>query len=73
VTDHLHLHVKPSRETPAFNSACEVMTRRVLNAGDPQSPVVYGMKFLGLEDRVKTEIDGWATRTLNKPNKSEAA
>ncbi len=66
VTDTLHLHVKPSRETPAFNSACEVMARRVLNAADPKSPVVYGLKFLGLEERVKTEIDGWATRSNNK-------
>jgi hypothetical protein len=73
ISDHLHLHVKPSRETPAFNSACEVMARRVLNAGDPSSPVVYGMKFIGLEDHVKTEIDGWATRTINKTNNSEAA
>lgn len=72
VTDTLHLHVKPSRETPAFNAGCEVMQRRVLNSGDPKSPVVYGLKFVGLEERVKTEIDGWATRTLNK-NKSEAA
>lgn len=70
--DTLHLHVKPSRETPAFNSACEVMARRVLNAGDANSPVVYGLKFIGLEERVKTEIDGWATRSFNK-NKSEAA
>ncbi len=66
VTDTLHLHVKPSRETPAFNSACEVMARRVLNAGDAKSPVVYGLKFIGLEERVKTEIDGWATRSNNK-------
>ncbi len=73
IGDSLHLHVKPSRETPAFNSACEVMTRRVLNTGDAKSPVVYGLKFIGLEDRVKTEIDGWATRTINKSNKSEAA
>lgn len=72
IGDNLHLHVKPSRETPAFNSACEVMTRRVLNSGDPNSPVVYGLKFLGLEERVKTEIDGWATRSLNK-SKTEAA
>lgn len=73
LNDQLHLHVKPSRETPAFNSACTVMTRRVLNSGDPKSPVVYGMKFLGLEERVKSEIDGWANRTINKSNKSEAA
>jgi hypothetical protein len=73
LSDHLHLHVKPSLETPAFNSACEVVTRRVMNAGDPKSPVVYGMKFLGLEDRVKKEIDGWANRTVAKTNKSEAA
>ena len=66
VTDTLHLHVKPSRETPAFNSACEVMARRVLNSADAKSPVVYGLKFLGLEERVKTEIDGWATRSNNK-------
>ena len=66
VTDTLHLHVKPSKETPPFNSACEVMARRVLNAGDPKSPVVYGLKFIGLEERVKTEIDGWATRSNNK-------
>lgn len=66
VTDTLHLHVKPSRETPTFNSACEVMARRVLNAADPKSPVVYGLKFIGLEERVKTEIDGWATRSNNK-------
>lgn len=73
VTDHLHLHVKPSRETPAFNSACEVMARRVLNAADPKSPVVYGLKFVGLEERVKSEIDGWATRSNNKNTKFEAA
>lgn len=72
VGDTLHLHVKPSRETPAFNSDCEVMARRVLNAGDAASPVVYGLKFTALEDRVKTEIDGWATRSVNK-NKTEAA
>lgn len=65
VGDTVHLHVKPSRETPAFNSGCEVMSRRVLNAGDPKSPVVYGLKFHNLEDRVKSEIDGWATRQSN--------
>ncbi len=66
LADKLHLHVKPSSETPAFNSSCEVMTRRVLNSGDPKSPVVYGLKFVALEDHVKTEIDGWATRSINQ-------
>lgn len=66
IGDRLHLHVKPSRETPAFNSGCEVMQRRVLNAADANSPVVYGLKFTELEERVKTEIDGWATRSNNK-------
>lgn len=72
VGDTVHLHVKPSRETPAFNSACEVMSRRVLNSGDPKSPVVYGMKFVGLEDRVKTELDGWATRQSHDERKKAA-
>lgn len=62
VGDQIHLHVKPSAETPAFNSACDVMSSRPVSSGDPQSPVVYGLKFIGLEERVRNEIDGWATR-----------
>ncbi|MBL7687891.1 MAG: DUF4339 domain-containing protein [Bdellovibrionaceae bacterium] len=65
VGDHVHLHVKPSAETPAFNSACEVMSVRSLSTGDANSPVVFGMKFIGLEDNVRTELDGWATRKKN--------
>lgn len=65
VGDFVHLHVKPSSETPAFNTACQVMSVRALSAGDVQSPVVYGMKFVGLEDNVRSELDGWATRKTN--------
>lgn len=62
VGDHVHLHVKPSPETPAFNSACEVISARPISSGDPQSPVLYGFRFIGLEDKVRNEIDTWATK-----------
>ncbi len=61
VGDKVHVHIKPSKETPAFNTSCEVMSRRVLHAGDPKSPVVYGMKFSDLDKNVRSQIDTWAT------------
>ena len=73
VGDTLHLHVKPSKETPTFNSQCTVVARRVLNSGDANSPVVYSMKFINLEERLRVEIDGWATRKNEKTKKPEAA
>lgn len=73
VGDKVHVHIKPSKDTPAFNSACEVMSRR---AGDANTQVVFGVKFLEIDDSVKTQIDRWATKQVNEhveSSKKEAA
>jgi hypothetical protein len=72
VGDQIHLHVKPSRETPAFNASCEVVVKRAVRAGEVNSPIMYGLKFTEIEDKVKAEIDQWATKA-NTTRKSEAA
>jgi hypothetical protein len=76
VGDKVHVHIKPSKDTPAFNSSCEVMSRRALSAGDSSSQVVFGIKFLAIDQRVKSQIDRWANGKVNEQHdssKKEAA
>lgn len=76
VGDKVHVHIKPSKDTPAFNSSCEVMSRRAINTGDAHSQIVFGIKFLEIDDRVKSQIDRWATGKVNDEydsSKKEAA
>jgi hypothetical protein len=73
IGERVHLHIKPSKETPAFNSSCEVMSRRVVHAGDSSSPIVYGMKFLNLDTSIQSQIDNWATQKSNTKNGKAAS
>lgn len=76
VGDKVHVHIKPSKDTPAFNSSCEVMSRRAVSAGDSRAQIVFGIKFLELDDRVKSQIDRWASGKFNDQmdsSKKEAA
>lgn len=70
VGDKVHVHIKPSKDTPAFNSSCEVMSRRALSAGDSNAQVVFGIKFLEIDERVKSQIDRWATGKVNEQHDS---
>lgn len=73
ISDKVHVHIKPSKETPAFNTSCEVMSRRVLHSGDANSPIIYGMKFLELEKSVRSQLDTWAMqKKLNANGKAVA-
>jgi len=56
------VHFRPSAEVPAFNAECEVLSRRITNASDPMSPVVYGLKFVNVDDQVTTDLEVWANR-----------
>jgi len=62
VGQSVHLHMKPSRETPAFNAQCEVVSQRPMSRGDLKSPVVYGLRFLDVDEKLRDEIDVWANR-----------
>jgi hypothetical protein len=76
VGDKVHVHIKPSKDTPAFNSSCEVMSRRALSAGDSNAQIVFGIKFLEIDEQVKSQIDRWATGKVNdqhNSSKKEAA
>jgi hypothetical protein len=76
VGDKVHVHIKPSKDTPAFNSSCEVMSRRALSAGDSNAQIVFGIKFLEIDERVKSQIDRWANGKVNDQHdssKKEAA
>lgn len=76
VGDKVHVHIKPSKDTPAFNSSCEVMSRRALSAADSNAQIVFGIKFLEIDERVKSQIDRWATGKINEQHdlsKKEAA
>ncbi len=76
VGDKVHVHIKPSKDTPAFNSACQIMSRRPVNLGDSNTQVVFGIKFLEIDERVKSQIDSWATKQVNEQldaSKKEAA
>lgn len=56
------IHFRPSPDVPAFNAECEVLSRRITNTADPMSPVVYGLKFVNVDDQVTTDIADWAQR-----------
>ncbi len=58
----VHLHMKPSRETPAFNTQCEIVSQRPMSRGDLKSTVVYGLRFLDVDEKLRDEIDVWANR-----------
>lgn len=76
VGEKVHVHMKPSKDTPAFNSSCEVMSRRVISGGDARSKVVFGIKFSEIDEHVKSQIDRWATGKVNDvldSTKKEAA
>ena len=62
----VYLHLKPSPETPAFNTQCEIVSQRPMNRGDLKSPVVYGLRFLDVEEKLRDEIDVWATQKAQK-------
>lgn len=66
IGDKVHIHIKPSKDTPAFNSSCEVMSRRAVSAGDARAKIVFGVKFVELDDSVKSRIDQWAKSNVDE-------
>ena len=62
IGSNVMVHFRPSADVPAFNAECEVLSRRITNASDPMSPVIYGLKFLNVDDQITTDIESWANR-----------
>ncbi len=66
VGHQVFLHFKPGSDLPAFNSLCEITSRRAVNASEVVSPVLYGVKFIKIESKTKNAIEALAARQPSK-------
>lgn len=66
VGHQVFLHFKPGSDLPAFNTLCEIMSRRAVDSSDVATPVNYGVKFLKIESKTTNAIEVLAARRSAK-------
>lgn len=58
----IHLHFKPGDGMPAFNAACEVVSKKFVQVANQKSPVQYGVKFVHLNPQAQKDLKDYTSK-----------
>lgn len=60
--EKIYLHFKPGDGVPPFNAACEIVSKRHIDASDKAAPVQYGVRFNDIPEATQFILNDYATK-----------